>query len=475
MKLFFSYMGFLYVYIINVTSLFLSITPAINGHKLIYVRQAFLLPLFCFIVFGYAHAQSAQKWADVGLTAPKPLQIGDTIPKELWHAPLQDINHPEGKETVKLSDYKGKLIILDFWSTWCVPCIKNFPKLHALQNEFGDKIKVLAVTQEDTDKINKFFKTGAGKEHTYVHSVINDNILSTYFPHKAVPHIAWINADGKVLNTTQAEDITIANIQAILDNKKTQMAAKVDIDRDRPLFLSEHFSEDLQLKNYSIFVKGYYPGLPSGGNFKKTKDGAIYSRQMTNLPMMDIYFPILYDLFKRNGERFNLKRTIIKVKKPGLLTLVPKPDNTFENYNLYNYELIVPEEKADSLFYFMLEDLNRYSEYTGNIEKRITDCFVLIRTSTNDKIKSKGGKPKFRYSTTHSKLINRPIGSILNLINSDTLTKLPIIDETGYTGNVDMEILGAKDLASLKKELNKYDLDLILAKRSLNMFVLKDK
>ncbi|MCH5685214.1 TlpA family protein disulfide reductase [Niabella sp. W65] len=134
---------------------------------------------------------------------PMPLAIGDKIPDELWSLPLQVVNHPQGKKTITLSEYKDKLIILDFWNTWCVPCIRNFPKLHALQNEFGDKIKVLAVTQEDSDKITRFFKTGAGKEHTYVNSVINDSLLLKYFPHISVPHIAWINPKGKVLNTTQ--------------------------------------------------------------------------------------------------------------------------------------------------------------------------------------------------------------------------------------------------------------------------------
>ncbi|MEN5196976.1 TlpA family protein disulfide reductase [Sphingobacterium faecium] len=426
-------------------------------------------------MFSYAQAQSVGEWAEAELSKIKPLEIGDTIPEELWSLPLQVVNHSDGKETITLADYKGKLIILDFWSTWCVPCIRNFPTLHTLQDEFGDQIKILAVTQEDTDKISKFFKTGAGKEHIYVNSVINDNVLSKYFPHRTVPHIAWVNPDGVVINTTQAEDVTTANIQAILDNQKTQMIAKVDIDRDKPLFLSEKFGENLELRNYSIFAKGYYSGLPSGGNLKKTENGNIYRRQMTNLPMMDIYFPIIYELFKRNGEQFNLTRTIIEVHEPVLLNLIPKGNGEFETYNLYNYEMIVPESKADDLFFYMLEDLNRFSDYTGTLERRIVDCFVLIRTSNKDKIKSKGGKPKCTFPSSPSILTNHKLSVMINMLSDATSIKLPVVDETGYTDNVDLEISGVKDLASLREELNRYDLDLIDAKRSINMFVLKDK
>lgn len=404
-----------------------------------------------------------------------PLKIGAQIPEPLWNTPLQVVNHPQGKQTITLADYKGKLIILDFWSTWCVPCIRNFPKLHALQDEFGSKIKVLAVTQQDTEKIAKFFKTGAGKEHTYVNSVINDSVLSAYFPHRAVPHIAWINPDGKVLNTTQAEDITAANIQAILDKRQTQMVAKLDIDRDRPLFLSEHFGADMQLKAYSILAKGYYPGLPSGNNFKRTKEGKIYGRQMTNTRMMDIYQAMIYELFDRKGEKFNAKRMIIEVAEPGLLGVRKNADRENEKSNYYNYELIVPKEKADSLYYFMLQDLNRNSDYIGAIEKRSVDCYVLVRTSAKDKIKSKGGKAKNTFPTSPSLIVNRPLGHMVKRLIDDTPIDQLIIDETGYTNNVDIEISGIKDLPSLKKELNSYDLDLIPAKRILNMFVIRDK
>src|SRR5699024_2019923 len=124
-----------------------------------------------------------------------------TIPEELWHMPLQVVNHPEGKESITLGDYKDKLIILDFWATWCAPCIKGFPKLNKLQNEFGDKVKILSVTTEDKEKIYTFFNTGAGKEHPYINSVVDDKVLSTYFPYKTVPHVVWITPKGKIFNT----------------------------------------------------------------------------------------------------------------------------------------------------------------------------------------------------------------------------------------------------------------------------------
>lgn len=450
--------------------------PAVRGHRLLVSGRLFFMFL-CFMLFsiGIVRSQSPS-----GETADNsnitPLNIGDPIPEELWNLPLQVVNHPNGKETVTLSEYKDKLIILDFWATWCVPCIRNFPKLHALQEEFGDQIKVLAVTQEDSEKIRTFFTSGVGKEHTYVNSVVNDKVLSAYFPHKTVPHIAWIKPHGEFLNTTQAEVITKENIQQILQGQAPNLIGKVDIDQDRPLFLSEHFGENMELRSYSIFAKGYYPGLPSGNKIRQTKDGKIYARRMTNATMMDIYRPMLSSLFEESGEVFNSKRMVIDVGDPSLLNSIEKTEGGYENNNKYNYELVVPEDKADSLFFFMLEDLNRYSDFKGSIETRIVNCLVLVRTSSKDKIKSKGQKRKISYpSTSGISFINCRVDHVLNILNEDAPINLPIIDETKYLGNVDLEISDFKDLASMKEELNGYDLDLVLAKRNLNMFVLKDK
>jgi len=422
---------------------------------------------------GFARSQSLAK-ETVNNQSITALNIGDPIPNELWDVPLKVVNHPEGKESTTLSEYKGQLIILDFWATWCTVCIRNFPKLHDLQNEFGDKIKVLAVTNQDTDVISKFFATGIGKEHTYVHSVINDKVLTTYFPHFGVPHIVWISSDGKVLNTTQADQVNQANIQALLNDQNPNMVTKTSVDRNKPLFLSEQFGDNIQLKAYSIFAKGYYPGLPQGSKIRKTKEGNIYGRQINNANMMTIYRTILYPLFEKKGEKFNSKKVVLEVKEPALL-ISKKGENG--NDHLYNYELIVPHDKTDSLFDYMLADLNRYSGYMGTIENRMIDCLVLVKISPLDEIKTEGDRPKISYTSSSSgvTLVNQPMSYFVNILNDEAPIKPLVIDETGFTENIDIVIPDFADLAKLKKDLNGYGLDLIPAKRNLNMFVIKDK
>src|SRR5690606_24297636 len=115
-----------------------------NVHNLIMPGRYLLLTIFCFVLFSVAQAQSAQERTDAGLLNVKPLQIGDTIPEELWHLPLQVVNHPDGKDTITQNDYRDKLIILDFWATWCAPCVKELPDLLRLEDSLTCKVVALS-------------------------------------------------------------------------------------------------------------------------------------------------------------------------------------------------------------------------------------------------------------------------------------------------------------------------------------------
>lgn len=73
--------------------------------------------------------------------------------------------------TGRLSDYHGKIVILNFWATWCAPCRKEMPELSALQSTLGGDnfaVVTIATGPNSPDKITKFFnEIGVGNLQHY--------------------------------------------------------------------------------------------------------------------------------------------------------------------------------------------------------------------------------------------------------------------------------------------------------------------
>src|SRR6476661_3125665 len=127
-----------------------------------------------------------------------PLTIGDTIPD----ITLSNIINYQ-TQSANLSSFKCKLLILDFWATWCTSCLKHFPKMDSLQQQYPGQVQVLLVnaktTGDNEKKIKIFFerrKAPNGRPYALA-SVIEDSLLTQLFPHKLLPHYVWLDSSRK--------------------------------------------------------------------------------------------------------------------------------------------------------------------------------------------------------------------------------------------------------------------------------------
>jgi len=54
-------------------------------------------------------------------------------------------------DSLQLSDYRGKVVVLDFWASWCVPCRRSFPWMNQMQKKYGDDGLVIIAVNLDND------------------------------------------------------------------------------------------------------------------------------------------------------------------------------------------------------------------------------------------------------------------------------------------------------------------------------------
>jgi cytochrome c biogenesis protein CcmG, thiol:disulfide interchange protein DsbE len=73
--------------------------------------------------------------------------------------PALDFSVKDGDRTVKLSELRGKVVVLNFWATWCPPCVEEIPSLIAMQKRMPERITVFAVSlDEDAAAYQKFIR-----------------------------------------------------------------------------------------------------------------------------------------------------------------------------------------------------------------------------------------------------------------------------------------------------------------------------
>jgi cytochrome c biogenesis protein CcmG, thiol:disulfide interchange protein DsbE len=78
----------------------------------------------------------------------RPPRIGEAAP---------DFTVTDSQRTVSLSQLRGKPVVLNFWASWCAPCVEEMPSLVQLQKVLGDKVIILAVSEDADDNAYKQF------------------------------------------------------------------------------------------------------------------------------------------------------------------------------------------------------------------------------------------------------------------------------------------------------------------------------
>lgn len=116
-------------------------------------------------------------------------------------ASLPTIQLPDLDGKVVSSDsWKGKVVVIDFWATWCVSCREAFPVLNDLQKQYGSKIQTVGISNESAaaSKISKFVKK-MKIEYLVLHDA--EDLQSKVFGFESVPSLYVYGKDGKLLGS----------------------------------------------------------------------------------------------------------------------------------------------------------------------------------------------------------------------------------------------------------------------------------
>lgn len=103
-----------------------------------------------------------------------------------------------GGKDLSLEAFHGKVILLNFWATWCGPCRAEIPELIALQNRYKERLQIIGLVVDDDDE-NEIRKVIASEGMNYPVALADTETRFAYGGIAALPTVFVINADGRVV------------------------------------------------------------------------------------------------------------------------------------------------------------------------------------------------------------------------------------------------------------------------------------
>jgi thiol-disulfide isomerase/thioredoxin len=111
-----------------------------------------------------------------------------------WDFKLKNI---EGKD-VSLSEYKGKVVLLNFWATWCGPCKAEIPGFVELQEKYRDQLTIVGYSVDDTAELAKKYAAEYKMNYPILLGEGREDVQDAYGPIWGIPASFIISKDGRV-------------------------------------------------------------------------------------------------------------------------------------------------------------------------------------------------------------------------------------------------------------------------------------
>jgi len=413
--------------------------------------------------------------------AVKPVRIGQMLPEVM----LRNIHNYKTK-TADMADFGAKLIILDFWATWCSPCVAMIPKLDSLQKEYQNDIQILSVTYQSQQEVLPFLEKLEKQKgvHYQIPVITDDKELRYLFPHQTLPHYVWISANGTVKAITGMEEITAENIDQFLDGKALKLATKKDTairyNTKMPFLINGNGGEGTGLIYHSI-LSGYTEGLPSQFHAERGNDGNTSRLVLTNSPII-----WLYKIAYGNGytQFFQQNKIAVEVSHPEELNSALKGKAYMDWLQLPGhgicYELKLPAALSGQFYQVMQDNLKLlFPQYTAVVEERKVKAMALVRLSGADRIRAADPSAKVveKFDPFGFTLQNSTLNSLLCRLQMQyqQASKMPFVDETGYEGRVDLNITAnLSSIADMNRALKAYNLQWKEKEVKIRMLVIRD-
>lgn len=311
-----------------------------------------------------AHAQI--KNVDLSLA----LKVGDTF------IPPSAVQQMRGTgKLIDLHKLKQKVVILDFFDTYCGTCIQSMPKLQKLQNKLKDKVQIITVGWQDRITLEKFYASNQFLQENNVNLpvIYSDSYLKERFPHQSVPHVVFLY-QGKVQAITAGDVITEENILSLYQKGSIDLHLKDDFGKGNLMGIDKN---SIHFKG-TVSLSGYQNGVPFE-SFRRGQD-SITNLQKTSFYNVSVYSAVISTWAKIEKANYipRPERLLLKVKDPNRYDDIANVGSSWYAEHAISYERLDAIQRTDSAqARIVLDDLHSFLGIRTYKMMQKMDCLIL--------------------------------------------------------------------------------------------------
>ncbi|WP_130857914.1 TlpA family protein disulfide reductase [Olivibacter jilunii] len=445
-------------------------------------RICFLVILICSLTL----AVNAQEASGI-----KPLKVGDSVPEIIFN---KMINYET--ETAKLSDFRGKAIILDFWAIWCVPCITSFPKLQKFQEKYNRELRILLLSRHDEKGTIDFYQNRRLTLPTAFYDRQKDTVIEQLFPHYEIPHYIWINKANKIYAITDGSELTESNVTRFLTDQSSTLTLKNDSVKyadytGAPLdsIVRDKYGINKISINKGIIFQSMILKYDKRLSFVELNGSGEDEHKYLSLqnlpPSIMMQYALGYRGSKQNWRFYlDFKDTSLYIPQNNISS---REREKWNEEHCFTYRIITNKRDSSSIRNIMRRDL----EYTFGLhtyKKKIKVPYLVLQTvgDTARLSPRSSDSSSYIYTIYNITLKNRPIEDLITGVRRYHVgdefklrqqRTLLIKNRTNIKGNIDLDIgnINITDFEKLNQELRKNGLELKKKVGKVSMIVITDK